>query len=481
MNALADLFHSQDVAVQNLAEHTDEVERGDAFLAVSPDVKVASQHARVAIEKGAVAVVSGQPIADLAVPNLVVDDLAARRGALAAEFYGEPSADLEVVGVTGTNGKTSVAYYVASLSDHLGTACGYTGTLGWGRVGALDELSLTTANAVAMQRRLARFAALDLKRASIEVSSHALDQGRVRDVHFDVAIFTNLSRDHLDYHETMEAYGQAKQKLFIEWPLKCAVLNTDDVFANEIRTRCNCPIITFGATGDWRWRTELADNSMQKVIWSTPDGEFDAVLPPMPEFALSNITAALAALSVCGHDIKSLGEALNSLSAVPGRMETLEADEGQALVVVDYAHTPDALSKALTALRPMCRERLIVVVGCGGDRDKGKRPEMAKVAADVADMVWLTSDNPRSEDPLEIIDEMRAGVSGGVVWDCVDRAEAIELAIQDATSADVVLIAGKGHETYQEVNGQRHPFDDREVARSVLAKQAGHVEMRSST
>ncbi len=454
--------------VTGLAEHQDEVEPGFAYLAVaSPEQALV--YARAAVANGAVLVLAEQALpAPLPVPVLVIPRLAAQRGELASRFYGDPSRRMTCVGVTGTNGKTSVAYHLAQLSGAMAEPAGYSGTLGWGRVEALAEAATTTANAVALQRQLAGLLSQGCLRAMLEVSSHALSQGRADAVAFKVGVFTNLTRDHLDYHHTMEAYGAAKARLFQDWSLDLAVLNADDEFARELAGKLRAPVVTYGHAGDWRWHLSDAPDGGVNVEWVSPVGPLRTTLAVGAEFVVANLTAALATLAGLGHDRSQLQDALAALGPVPGRMQVVPGGQDKPRVIVDYAHTPDALHKALDALRSRTRGRLVCVFGCGGDRDEGKRPLMGEVAGELADHVVLTSDNPRSEDPERIIEAIAAGV--GETAHCVipDRAAAIAAAIQSAAGDDVVLVAGKGHEDYQELADRRVPFDDCAVARSAL-------------
>lgn len=461
-----------------LAEHSAEVAADFGFIGVAADAAVLEAHCRAAVDAGARAVLcdAAAQAPDLGeIPVVPVEALAANRGALAAEFYADPSAALTCIGVTGTNGKTSVAYHLADLATQLGQATGYSGTLGWGNLQQLELGNMTTANAVALQRQLAHMRDQGLMAVALEVSSHALAQQRADAVHFDFAVFTNLTRDHLDYHGTFSAYGEAKKRLFTDWPLQAAVINVEDEFGARLVERCVMPVITYGRGGDWSWQAQ-AEGAGLRIEWATPHGSFEAWLPLFADYAIANVTAAMATLVAAGHQPDDVFACLPGMRAVPGRMEVMTSSAEQPTVVVDYAHTPDALAKALHALAGFCSGRLICVIGCGGDRDKGKRPQMAAAAVAAADCVWLTSDNPRSEDPQHIIDDMRAGVpadSRAELHECVDRSAAIAGAVGSAGPGDVVLVAGKGHEDYQEISGRRLPFDDRRVAAEVLGRAGG--------
>jgi len=467
-----------DIDLVGLSEHTAEVMPEYAFIGVAANDETLRAHCLDAVQHGAVALLVDAPgsrlAEELSVPVIQVPDLAAQRGTLAAAFYADPSADLTCVGVTGTNGKTSVAYHIADLGARLGTPMGYCGTLGWGPITALQGGEMTTANAVALQRQLAAMHKQGMRGVALEVSSHALDQGRARAVQFDYGVFTNLSRDHLDYHGSFAAYAQAKAKLFGQWPLQAAVINVADEFGAQLAAEHADVTVTYGRGGDWQWQTRPCSDGLE-VTWRSPHGDFRQRLQVVADYAVANLTAAMATMVAMGHEADAVAEQLPRLQGVPGRMEVLAGRAGTPLVVVDYAHTPDALDKVLAALREYCRGRLVCVIGCGGDRDRGKRPEMGNHAAVAADVAWFTADNPRSEAVADIIDDMQRDLSSGAaakVRVCADRAQAIRQAIRNAGPEDVVLVAGKGHEDYQEISGERVPFDDRRVAAQVLEEMA---------
>ena len=460
-----------DVALTGLSEDSRTVDSGDAFVAVRGASADGHDYAAHAVGRGAVCVLSERELPDLGVPVVTVGELRERRGALAARFYGEPSRAIRCVGVTGTNGKTSIAHHIADLAGGLGQRAGYLGTLGWGEIGRLMPAALTTADAIATQRRLACMRQRGCAWACLEASSHALAQGRVDDVRFESAVFSNLTRDHLDYHADFAAYGAAKRRLF-EFPtVRLAVINVDDAFGGELAAGLDGPeVITVGRNGgDLSWdRVSFHDDGVSARLTS-PWGTEEIDLPVFGEFSLANVAAAIGVLAGGGLAFGELAECAGRLTGVPGRMEFFRVP-GLPTVVVDYAHTPDALENALAALAAHCRGRLICVIGCGGNRDRGKRPLMARAAAAAADAVWLTSDNPRSEEPAAIIADMREGLSGNAdVREEVDRAAAIAGAIAFAEPRDLVVVAGKGHETAQEIGGCRRPFSDRETVRHALA------------
>jgi UDP-N-acetylmuramoyl-L-alanyl-D-glutamate--2,6-diaminopimelate ligase len=405
----------------------------------------------------------------LATPNAGVIGLKTRIGEIAAHIYGEPSRALHMVGVTGTNGKTSVVHWVAQAFSQLGRKTAVIGTVGNGFPGALTPTLNTTPDAIELQQRLAFYRQQGATACAMEVSSHGLAQGRVNGTSFNVAVLTNLSRDHLDYHGDMEKYAAAKAQLF-DWPgLDWLVLNVDDAFGQRLEKEARpARVAGYGfqrgaVVGEKLHLTQSGLHLAVRTDWG--NAELDA--PLLGRFNAANLLAVLTTLLVSGVKLDAACQALAHVQAPPGRMQTL-GDAAQPLVVVDYAHTPDALEKVLATLREIVSGgRLICVFGCGGNRDSGKRPLMGRAAALGADEVWITSDNPRNEDPRHIIDSILAGVSGKPHVE-PDRARAIFEAIGGAHQGDVVLIAGKGHEDYQEIAGERLPFSDVAVAKKAL-------------
>ena len=458
------------VELAGLSEDSRTVEPGDAFVAVRGEAADGHDYAVQAAGRGAACVLAERELPGLGVPVVVVNGLRERRGALAARFYGDPSRDIRCVGVTGTNGKTSIAHHIAELAGGLGQRAGFLGTIGWGETGRLMPAALTTADAIATQKRLACLRERGCAWACLEASSHALAQGRVDDVRFESAVFSNLTRDHLDYHGDFAAYGAAKRRLF-EFPtVRAAVINVDDAFGRELAAGLTGPeMIAVGRSGgDVTWdRVRCHDAGVSARLYS-PWGTEEIELPLLGEFSLANAAAAIGVLAAGGLAFADLVRQAARLTGVPGRMEFFRKP-GLPTVVVDYAHTPDALTNALSALGAHCRGRVICVIGCGGNRDRGKRPLMAQAAAAAADAVWLTSDNPRWEEPAAIIAEMRDGLGGNAdVREEVDRAAAIAGAIAAAQPDDLVVVAGKGHETWQEIGGCRRPFSDGETVRHAL-------------
>lgn len=394
---------------------------------------------------------------------------------LAAALEGHPARVLPVIGVTGTNGKTTVTTLCARAMEATGRRAGRVGTLGavWGEVAV--QTGLTTPEAPDLQRLLGRMRDADVGAAFIEASSIALDQRRLDALPFHTAVFTNLTRDHLDFHGSMDAYARSKAQLFHPAHLRRAggppraLLNGDDPAWRQMYAPDDRWLVGFGEECDVRIVDVQASSAGQRVEVRVPDGGVVLIDSAMVgRFNAWNLACALAMLRTVGLGWQEAATGLSRVPSVPGRLEPVVNDRGLT-VLVDYAHTPDALRVALEAVRPLATGRVIVVFGCGGDRDPGKRPDMGAVAEAGADVVWVTSDNPRSEDPQQIVDQVLAGVAApDAVRVQVDRATALASALADAAPGDVVLIAGKGHETYQEVGGERRDFDDRLVARQAM-------------
>ncbi len=452
------------------------VQPGDAFVALPGARHDGYEFIAEAARRGAVVALVEAPAQgdDKALAVVPVVALGARIGALAAQFYGDPSANLQVIGVTGTNGKTTCTQLLTQAFGLLGRQCGVIGTLGWGFSGKLTDTGHTTPDPVTLQRALASLGEQGATVAAVEVSSHALKQGRTRSVHIDTAVFTNLTHDHLDYHGTLEDYGASKKLLFETPGLSCAVVNADDAFGKTILADAQAKIktISYGLVeGSAQVRASAAAYGVDGLsAWiDTPWGSGELRTPLMGQFNLSNSLAVLSVLGLHGVALADALAVFPHLRAVPGRMERIGVG-ASPLVVVDYAHTPDALEHTLRALREHCSGRLWCVFGCGGDRDRTKRPLMGRIAWEHADELVITSDNPRSEPAGAIIDEICTGVPGEDARREPDREQAIRLALAAAGPGDCVLIAGKGHENYQEANGLRVPFSDAETVCRLLAE-----------
>jgi len=473
------------IEVHRITSDSRDVRAGDAFAAYPGTHHDGRAFIGDAISRGAGAVLwETQGFSwnhDWKLPHLPLEDLKAKLGTIADFIYGHPSRDLWMVGVTGTNGKTSCAHWIATGLDATGRRSAVLGTLGNGLLGMLSPAGNTTPDAALLQETLVALKREGAEAVAMEVSSHGLDQGRVNGVDFDVALFTNLSRDHLDYHGTMGAYGAAKAKL-LAWPgLRVAVVNADDPFGQSLIESVRAKgrkVLTYGFGAADIGGTRLMPSSEGLAFHvETPWGKGEIETGLIGAFNASNLLGVLGVLLASGVEFDQALDVLSHFDAPPGRMQ--RSGGGYApLVVVDYAHTPDALDKALTALRPSVASggELVCVFGCGGERDRGKRPEMGRVAAQLADRVVVTSDNPRSEDPAAIASEIVHGIreTGNRRYGIqLDRADAIRQAIGRAHVGDVVLLAGKGHEPYQETAGERQAFLDWEHATRALAAWSG--------
>ena len=476
------------IYIHGLALDSRGVRPGYLFLACRGQDHHGLKYLTDACARGAVAVAYDPAGADAYLPlhsdlpAVAITDLAGKAGHIAARFYADPSAGQKVVGVTGTNGKTSVSLITAQSLAEAGKACGVLGTVGYGPYGKLETPTHTTPDAVSLQAWFARFRDQGLRHASLEVSSHALDQGRVNGVHFAVAVFTNLTHDHLDYHGSMESYGAAKRRLFGMPGLKHAVINLDDAFGRSLAVELPKGVQCIGYTLEERESPTgitlkgegLALNSggiTFDVASELGRGHVDSRL--LGRFNAYNLLAVQGALLALGLRFEETLRALSRAHTVPGRMECFGGGAGHPLVVVDYAHTPDGLEKALTAARAHCRGELWCVFGCGGDRDRRKRPEMGAIAERLADRVLVTDDNPRHEDGDAIVTEILAGMREPARAEVQrDRRAATAQAVHAAVPGDVVLVAGKGHETEQLVGDRRLHYSDRETVAALFGEHA---------
>ncbi len=469
---------SADLAITGLVQDSREVTPGDAFVAIAGFGAHGLNFVDAARAAGAAAVLYEPPAsADLPAPAdaIPVVGLRARMGTMADSFHGHPSAAMATVGVTGTNGKTSTVQLLAQAWTLRGQKAGTVGTLGSGVYPKIVPTGFTTPLVLRMHALLAELRDEGASAVAMEVSSHALDQGRVDGVHFDVAVFTNLTRDHLDYHGDMARYGAAKARLF-DWPgLRAAAVNLDDAFGRELFAAVGGKVRALGfssrgaAGASVRAEELMLDGSGIRFLLQAGGQAHPVRSPLLGRFNVDNLLGVATTLFAMGMAPALIADTLSQLLPVDGRMNRIDGDCKVPLVVVDYAHTPDALEQALASLRAHTRGRLFCVFGCGGERDTGKRPQMAAIAERLADCVIVTDDNPRNENGDVIVADIMAGFNEPArVVVQRDRTAAIAQAITQADIDDVVLIAGKGHEPYQEINGVRHPFDDTATARVLL-------------
>ena len=481
--------------ITGLAYDSRRVRPGHLFVALKGHLLDGRRFIRSAVENGAVAVVSDETEGiPPGAARIRVPDPRAALSRLAVTFYHAPFEGMTLTAVTGTNGKTTTSYLLEAILSAAGRRAGVIGTIGYRMPGKALPAPVTTPESLDLMRILREMADAGVTDGVLEVSSHALAQGRVRDCPFRVAVFTNLTRDHLDYHGTMDAYFEAKSRLFLgsggAGRPQQAVINGDDPWGRKLAKRAECPVWTYGLSPDRDVRAADIRMSMRglSAILATPAGQMTVKSALMGDFNIYNILAATAAALCLDIAPESIVSGIGNLGGVPGRLERVE-NARSLPIIVDYAHTPDALQKALSALRPLVKGRLVTVFGCGGDRDTGKRREMGRVAGEHSDLVFVTSDNPRSEAPARIAEQIASGLN-----DCgwrrigfpekgtfrraeyvveLDRARAIRMAVEAARKGDLVLIAGKGHEDYQIIGNHRRHFDDREVAAAAASGEGG--------
>jgi len=447
-----------DPEIVQLTEDSRQVQPGALFFARTGTAHDGAAYVDEALRRGAVAIVTTTYHADVKAIQIITPNVAKLMGEIASRFYREPSNELLLIGVTGTSGKTSVTYWLRYFFEALGLPCGLIGTIEWVGLEA-REAPLTTPSSLEIHALLDEMVRAGFAACVMEVSSHSLDQERVAGLHFDAAIFTNLTPEHLDYHKTMEAYGAAKAKLFQLAPL--AILNKEDPFAEKIGPIGE--IVWYGAGGECFY-----DGIDLHMFGTSASVDLSAFAP----FQIANLLAAISTLCRLGHALDTLIELIPRFPGVPGRMEEVENPLG-IRIVVDYAHKPDALEKVLQTLKKQTEGRLLLVFGCGGERDREKRPVMGAIAARNADLTWVTSDNPRGEDPLAIMEEILKGCPDAQRE--VNRTQAIFAAIENAEPGDTVLIAGRGHEKYQLIGSERIPLHDASCAKAISKKNLNTV------
>jgi UDP-N-acetylmuramoyl-L-alanyl-D-glutamate--2,6-diaminopimelate ligase len=483
----AELRGDATVEIRDLAYDSRRVGQGTLFFCFPGERTDGHDFAPTAVEAGASALVVERPL-ELDVPQVQVDDARAAMAPIAATFNGDPTSELGVVGITGTNGKTTTAFLIRHLLESAGHRCGLLGTVQQVVGGQIEEVERTTPEAIDLQRTFDRMLESGDEYCAMEVSSHALVLHRADAIDFAAKVFTNLSQDHLDFHADMEDYFEAKRLLFsgeggapiLELEGGISVINIDDPYGRRLAEDLNCgaggDCISYsaaGGTADLSARDVAFDASGSRFTCVSSEEEIEVRIPLPGDFNVANALAALSVAHALGLDLEAAAASLASAEQVPGRFESI--DEGQPFaVVVDYAHTPDSLENVLRAARRVTEGRLISVFGCGGDRDREKRPLMGRAGAELSDVAVVTSDNPRSEDPASIIRQIEAGIEESAPAEVVveqDRRAAIAMALGQAGEADTVVIAGKGHEQGQEFeNGRKIPFDDRDVAREELRK-----------
>jgi len=459
------------IEIKNLCFDSRDVKPGDVFVAMPSVAGNEAQYIKTALESGASIILAEKRYTDEMVGcSLIIPRLPEWIGQVLHEILGCACEKMNAIGITGTNGKSSISFYLAQLLNELNNPCAVMGTLGYGDWQALTETGMTTLPVDKLHQVLAELSEQH-QAIAMEVSSHGLEQGRLAGVQFQAAIYSNLSRDHLDYHGTMEAYSAAKARLF-QWPsLEFAIINCDDEFSEQLIKQTSCEkIIRYGQSqsADLKFNvTEIHSNGMT-VRFTWLGQEQGVELPLYGEFNAYNVAASLACVLQMGFGFKESIFALSKVKPVPGRMQKIKSNKQQPLVLVDYAHTPDALQQALVAVKRHSQGKVHLVVGCGGDRDQGKRALMGAIALKYADKIVFTSDNPRTEAASKICLDMTAGLEPALYSIELDRSKAIASSVLEANENDLVLIAGKGHENYQEINGQRFYFSDESVAQEAL-------------
>jgi UDP-N-acetylmuramoyl-L-alanyl-D-glutamate--2,6-diaminopimelate ligase len=468
-----------DIAIAGLSQDSRNIRPGDAFVAVQGSGGHGIDYAGQAIANGCVAVIHDEQIEAplLDVPVVGIAGLKGRMGELAARFWAAPSDLMTIAGVTGTNGKTSVAHFIAQAWQSAFGSAGMIGTLGYGPLDDLQTADRTTPDVFRVNEVLAACLDGGVDRVAMEVSSHALEQCRCQTLQFDAAIFTNLSRDHLDYHKDMQAYAQSKKRLFTEFAPRFAIINRDDMVGRSWIGELSgvTQVLDYGMAPGAELHAEILamDGDGMSLRLNGPWGAAEMRTALLGAFNVSNLLATAGTLTLLGMEWEDVIRELEMVLPVPGRMMRLGGDAGQPVIVVDYAHTPDALAQALKAVRSHQSGRLVCVFGCGGNRDRGKRAEMGRAAEELADRLVVTSDNPRYESVNSIINDILRGLEHpdhAVVEP--DRAAAITTAIASCGPGDIVMVAGKGHETWQEIGGRRIPFSDEAIVRAALEQAA---------
>jgi UDP-N-acetylmuramoyl-L-alanyl-D-glutamate--2,6-diaminopimelate ligase len=468
-------FKGEDLEITSIENDNRKVQKGSLFICIKGYTVDGHDFAESAVKNGAAAILAERPLS-LGVPVILVKDTTRAMAVLADTLYGQPTKKLHLIGITGTNGKTTTSHLIEKIMVDAGQKTGLIGTMYTKIAEKTIETKNTTPESLTLQKTFQQMVEAGVNTAVMEVSSHALDLGRVHGCDYDVAVFTNLTQDHLDYHKTMDEYKRAKSLLFAQLgntfdhhKPKFAVLNADDPASDMYSRSTAAHVITYGIDN----KADIQAKNIQMTSSGThfnlfvETEKFPIQMQLIGRFSVYNVLASIAASLVSGVEINEIIKSIESVEGVSGRFELVNAGQ-DFTVIVDYAHTPDSLENVLKTVQHFAKKRIFVIVGCGGDRDRTKRPLMAQIACQLATDPILTSDNPRSEDPLAILKEMESGVEGEKYKIIPDRKEAIHTAIQQATTGDVILIAGKGHETYQIIGNVVHDFDDRLVAREAI-------------
>ena len=464
------VLHGADTDITDIGYNSRKVVPGSVFCCIVGLNFDGHNFAEQAVANGAAALLVEREL-PIDVPQLVTDDARKGMALISAAFFGHPEQEMRLVGVTGTNGKTTTTYMVKSIAEQAGMKVGIIGTIR-NMIGTESLYTeRTTPESVDLYRLLRLMADRSVDLVVMEVSSHALDQNRVYGLPFDVGLFTNLTQDHLDYHKTFENYLQAKKKLF--YASKQAVINADDPYSARMSEGLTCPVTTFGVRDKADIAGSNIDITTRGVVFDlhTPSGDIRIDLPIPGLFSVFNAMGSVGAALALGLSLQQIKSGLEIMTSVSGRLESVPTGRDFS-VFIDYAHTPDALENVLKTVREFAKSRILCVFGCGGDRDRAKRPIMGEIGGRYSDLAIITSDNPRSEEPMSIIDSIEEGIRRtGTHYTVIEnRREAIRYALAEAGPDDIVLIAGKGHENYQEINGKRYRFDDKETVKELLAE-----------
>lgn len=482
---IANLKGDESLEVSGVSFDSNKVKKNYLFIALKGENVDGHKFIDSAVRNGATSLIVEVIPENISneVTVVKVQDSRAVLAVVAANFFRHPTKELTLVGITGTNGKTTITYLLESIWNHEQKRSGVIGTIDYRYRNIIKQSSMTTPESLDLMGMFREMREQGVETVAMEVSSHAIDKNRVLGCHFDAAVFTNLTQDHLDYHNSMEDYFNVKKRLFTELMVesekqnKFSIINIDDPYGSRLAEELTTDVVTFSISNPdatfYTASSTITDSGIEANVVG-PGGELKLNSTMFGEHNLSNILAAVATASSLGSTHATIEEGINNISAVPGRLEAVPNDLG-IKVLVDYAHTPDALKNVLLAAKPLTKGNLILVFGCGGDRDNAKRPQMGKIGKELSDILIATSDNPRTEDPETILDHIEEGVVQGGQTEkpyhrITDRTEAIRVAIKSATKNDTVLIAGKGHEDYQIIGTTKYPFDDREIAKEILKK-----------